>query len=80
MGGRGCCLLDMATFRGLLLLINHCMKTVNILQHLMRSTIDTAVKRSVNFVISGLGIGYCVTRHLVNKLQKQEKNRYRAAF
>lgn len=61
MGGRGCCLLDMATFRGLLLLINHCMKTVNILQHLMRSTIDTAVKRSVNSlncVISGLGIGY----------------------
>lgn len=80
MGGRGCCLLDMATFRGLLLLINHCMKTVNILQHLMRSTIDTAVKRSVNCVISGLGIGYGVTRHLVNKLQKQEKNRYRAAF
>lgn len=80
MGGRGCCLLDMATFRGLLLLINHCMKTVNILQHLMRSTIDTAVKRSVNCVIPGLGIGYCVTRHLVNKLQKQEKHRYRAAF
>lgn len=58
MGGRGCCLLDMATFRSLLLLINHCMKTVNILQHLMRSTIDTAVKRSVNCVIPGLGIGY----------------------
>lgn len=55
MGGRGYCLLDMATFRGLLLLINHCMKTVNILQ---RSTIDTAVKRSVNCVIPGLGIGY----------------------
>lgn len=70
----------MATFRGLLLLINHCVKTVNILQHLMRSTIDTAVKRSVNCVIPGLGIGYGVTRHLVNKLQKQEKNRYRAAF
>lgn len=80
MGGRGCCLLDMATFRGLLLLINHCMKTVNILQHLMRSTIDTAVKRSVNCVILGWVLVYCVTRHLVNKLQKQEKNRYRAAF
>lgn len=53
MGGRGYCLLDMATFRGLLLLINHCMKTVNILQHLMRSTVDTAVKRSVNCVILG---------------------------